>query len=375
MAEILKTEHPLFSRIPPYVRQMVPYRPGKPIEELKEEYGLERIIKLASNENPFGASPMAIEAATAAIGQVYRYPDPVSRKLRRKIAHSLGITPEEIVLAAGSETLLDTSIRSLMTPEDVAVTGFGAFMGFEIHLAAHGGRLVKVPSPDYRFDVDALIAAVTPETRILYLPNPNNPTGTYLTTLELDKLLTHIPPSTLILLDEAYIEYCGHLHDYPDSLAMRQDNVLILRTFSKAYGLAGLRIGYAIGHPIIIEQLAKVKMTFDPSMPAQLAAEAAWDDREFLARGITNNRQELERYYHCFDKLGLKYLPSAGNFIFVEMDSEERVNRLNQALLQRGIAIRPLAAFGFPDCVRITIGRPDENDVLFEAFEAILPGL
>jgi histidinol-phosphate aminotransferase len=278
-------------------------------------------------------------------------------------------------VASGSENLLATTIRSTMKNGDKALAGFGAFMGLDIHLAAHGGTLVKVPSPNHRFDVEALIEATTPDIRILYLPNPNNPTGTYITHDELKTLLAKVPASTIVLLDEAYIEYCDDLPDYPRALTLRQDNLLILRTFSKAYGLGGLRIGYGIGHPKLIEQLSKVKMTFEPSLPAQVAAEAAWDDLAFLTQGIENNRQEMKRYYQTFDELGLSYVPSAGNFVFVECPSPEYVNALNEALLKRGIAIRPLAAFGFPSAVRITVGLPEENDALFAALREILPTL
>jgi histidinol-phosphate aminotransferase len=375
MVEAVNQESAVVQQVPHYVRSMVPYRPGKPIEELKEEYGFEKVIKLASNENPFGASPRALEAVQKGLTETFRYPDPVSRRLRRKIAARMGVHTEEIVVAAGSENLLATTIRTMMKTGDVAICGFGAFMGLEIHLAAHGGRILKVPSPNYRFDVDALISTVSSDMKILYLPNPNNPTGTYVTQAELQRILDAVPKNVLILLDEAYIEFCGDLSDYPDAMRMRQDNLLILRTFSKAYGLAGFRIGYGVGNAQLIEQLSKVKMTFEPSLPAQFAAEAAWDDQEFLTKTVRNNSQELQRYYQAFDGMGLKYVRSSGNFVLVEMRDPDQVNRLNEALLQRGIAIRPLAAFGFPNCVRITIGLPEENDALFAALKDILPTL
>lgn len=246
-------------------------------------------------------------------------------------------------------------------------------MGMEIHLSAYGGQMLKVPSPDYRFDIPAIIDAVTPTTKILYLPNPNNPTGSYFTHQELKAILERVPKTTLVLLDEAYIEFCHDTPDYPDSMALRQDNLLIFRTFSKAYGLAGFRIGYGIGHPQLIEHLMKVKMTFEPGLLSQLAAEAAWDDREFLEQGVQNNRLELKRYYQTFDELGLKYFPSLGNFVLAELPDSDCVNRLNEALLKRGIAIRPLAAFGFPRCIRVSIGLPEENDALFAGLKDILP--
>lgn len=375
MVEAVNQDTMILEQIPAYVRSMVPYRPGKPIEELKEEYGFDKVIKLASNENPFGTSPKALEAIHQGADDFFRYPDPVSRRLRRKIAATLNVGEDELVITSGSENLLATTVRTMMRPGDLAVTGFGAFMGFEIHLNAHGGKLLKVPSPNYRFDLDALIEAVTEDTRILYLPNPNNPTGSYFTHQELKHVLDTVPKTTLVLLDEAYIEFCEGIPDYPLSLTLRQENLLILRTFSKAYGLAGLRIGYGIGHPQVIEHLMKVKMTFEPSLPAQLAADAAWDDYDFIRKTVQNNKQELQRYYETFDRLGLKYIPSVGNFIFAECPSLDYVNALNEALLKRGIAIRPLASFGFPNCIRISIGLPEENTALLDAIEAILPTL
>ncbi len=375
MTETMQQAPSVLENMPEYVRNMLPYRPGKPLEELKEEYGFEKVIKLASNENPFGCSPKAIEAATKTLADNFRYPDPVSRRLRRKIAETLGLQSNQLVVAAGSESLLAATIRAVMKPGEKALTAFGAFMGFEIHLAGHGGKLEKIPSPDYRFDIDALIAACTPDVRILYLPNPNNPTGSYFTHQELQTLLAKVPKSTLVLLDEAYIEFAQVLPDYPKALTLMQDNLLILRTFSKAYGLAGFRIGYGIGHPMLIEQLTKIKMTFEPTLSAQAAAEAAWDDTGFLMKGVENNQSEMKRYYQVLHELGLKYVPSAGNFVFIECQDAETVNNLNEALLRKGIAIRPLASFGFPNCIRITIGLPEENDATFQALREIVPTL
>lgn len=375
MSDVLEAQLALLEKSPAYVQAMKPYTPGKPIEELKEEYGFDKVIKLASNENPFGISPMAGQAVQAAIAENFRYPDPVSRKLRRKIGKTLGVAPEEIVVGAGSESLISIAARALLHSGEEVLQGQGAFMGMKIHLSAHGGVLKEIPSPGYRFDIDALLAAVTEKTRILYLPNPNNPTGTYFTHEQLQKIVSAVPKSTLILLDEAYTEFCQDKPDYPKSLTLRQENVLILRTFSKAYGLAGFRVGYGIGHPKLIEQLTKVKMTFEPTLLGQVAAEAAWEDAAFLEKGVRNNAQELKRYYDVFGKLGLQYVESSGNFVFIEMNSTEKANALNEALLQRGLAIRPLAAFGYPSAVRITIGLPEENDALFSALNDIVPGL
>lgn len=362
----------ILSHIAPHIQAMTPYRPGKPLEEMKEELGLARVIKLASNENPLGVSPRAKEAMAAAVAEGFRYPDPVSRKLRRLIATRLGVSPDELIVASGSENLLSITLRTLMKPGEKALVPEGAFMGFAIHLTSFGGQVVSVPSPGYRFDVAGLIAALAPDIRIVYLPNPNNPTGSYITADEFNQLRQALPPDTLLLLDEAYIEYCGHLPDYPDALAARQDNILILRTFSKAYGLGGLRVGYGIGHPELVTQMGKVKMTFEPCGLAQVAAEAAWTDEAFLEAGMQNNTQEKARLYQAFADMGLNALPSAGNFIMVVFDSAAQVDRLNEGLLSQGIAIRPLAAFGFPHALRVSIGLPEENTAFLEALATVL---
>lgn len=377
--EMMASEQPLpniWDKVPDHVKAMQPYKPGKPLEELKEEFGLDRVIKLASNENPFGCSPKAVEAAIASISGTYRYPDPVSRRLRRKLAEQFGINPFEIAIGAGSENLIAIAIRTFLATGDTAVTGYGAFLGFDIHSQALGVNLAKAPSPNYKFDVQAILDTVnsTP-CKVVYIPNPNNPTGTYLTNAEAQTLINGIPSDVVIIWDEAYLEFCGHLNDYPDSLKIRRDNMVVMRTFSKAYGLAGLRIAYAVGHPAIIEQMMKVKMTFEPAIPAQEAALAALDDHEFLQKTVDSNRIELQRYYQVLDELKLTYVPSSGNFILVELFDADKVTRLNDALLQKGIAIRPAGAFGFPTCARISIGAPDENDSLFAALRDIVPTL
>lgn len=369
------THTDIYSNIPEYVRALKPYKPGKPLDEMKAEYGLERVIKLASNENPFGPSPKALEAMEKVTHDLFRYPDPVSRRLKAKLGKSLGFSEDQIIVGAGSESLLALICRTVLKPGDLALMGEGAFLGFPVHLSAMGGKLQTVPSPNYRFCVDNLISAITPETRILYLPNPNNPTGTYITTDELNKILAALPDSCLLIIDEAYVEFCcfsGNPPDgYPNSLdALKgRNNVIVLRTFSKAYGLAGLRVGYGIADVKLIEQMTKVKMTFEVSLLAQAAAEAAWDDIEHIKRTVENNNSELLRYYQVLDELKLQYVKSNGNFVLIELNDEGRVNALNEKLLKEGIAIRPLAPFGFPTCIRISIGLPEENDTLFTALK------
>ena len=366
----------ILHNIPEYVQALKPYKPGKPLDEMKAEYGLEHIIKLASNENPFGPSPKALEAIQKVENELFRYPDPISRRLKNKLAKALDVNEKQIIVGAGSESLLALICRTVLKPGDLALMGEGAFLGFPVHLSAMGGKLKTVPSPNYRFDVDALIQNITPETKLLYLPNPNNPTGTYITTDELNKIVTALPASCLLVIDEAYVEFCCFVDNppegYPNSLDALKNhpNVILLRTFSKAYGLAGLRVGYGIGDTYLIEQMTKVKMTFEVSLLAQVAAEAAWDDTEHIQRTVENNNNQLLRYYQVLEELKLQYVKSYGNFVLIELDDESKVNNLNEVLLKQGIAIRPLAAFGFPTCLRISIGLPAENDMVFAALRA-----
>lgn len=371
-----QTQPAFLANVPEYVQSGQPYKPGKPLEEIKQEYGLEHIIKVASNENPWGPSPLALKAISATQTDLFRYPDPVSRRLKQKLARQFGVNESELIIGAGSESLLGIAIRTLMKPGDTALCGEGAFLGFKVHLASHGGKLKTVPSPNYRFDVDALISALTPEVKILYLPNPNNPTGSYITQAELEKVLAALPDTTLLILDEAYVEFCNHLPDFPNSLNCRKnsqkDNVLILRTFSKAYGLGGLRVGYGIGHPALMEQMGKVKMTFEVTLLSQVAAEAALDDTEHLQKTITFNNSELPRFYEFFESKQIPFVKSCGNFVLFELASEEAVETLNLSLLKKGIAIRPLKAFGFPNCGRVSIGTPDENTLVLQAFSELL---
>lgn len=364
----------LLARVPQHVKTMVPYQPGKPLDELKAEFGFDQVIKLASNENPFGVSPKAIAAMQEALAGCYRYGDPISRRLRQGLAEQLGVDIHELGIVSGSENLLAILSRAFMQMGDLAVQGQGAFLGFEIHAQAIGGKVLSLTSPGYRFDVPALIDACTKiQPKILYLPNPNNPTGTYINKTDMQLILDQCPKSTLIVVDEAYCEFCADIEDYPDMVQMRQDNVFVCRTFSKAHGLAGLRVAYGIGHPKLVEQVMKVKMTFEPSTLAQVAALASLEDQAFLDKVIANNKTEKQRYYEFFERHQVSYVPSVGNFVMVVFSNQAQVDLINQQLLRKGIAIRPLASFGYPNCMRISIGLPEENQALLEALEALLP--
>ena len=360
----------LLDRVRAHVREIDPYKPGKPIEEVERELGL-RAVKLASNENPLGPSPLAIEAARAALDASHRYPDGGGYALRQKIAARLGVHRDEIILGDGTSEVIDLAARALLTPEDEGLSCAGSFPLYYIAIRASGARIVTAPLKDYVFDLDALAAAVTPRTRVIYLSNPNNPTGTWFSADVLEKFLARVPEDVLIVLDEAYCDYVAE-PGYSRSLEQRREhsNLLVLRTFSKIYGLAGLRIGYGIGLPGLLAEMNKLRTPFNTSGVAQAAALAALDDAAHVRRSVESNRAGLAQLTDGMRKLGLRCVPSVTNFIFVELDSDAAP--VAQSLLERGVIVRPLAWMGFPRAIRVSIGTPEENDKFLNAIQQVL---
>lgn len=356
--------------IPRHIRELQPYVAGKTLQEVIREYNPARISKLASNENRLGASPKAVEAAVKSFGQVMNYPDPTSSALRDRIADKLGVKRANVIAASGSEGVMSLVMRAFFLDHEEALTAAATFIGFVVLVNARGVRLRQVPlTPDYRFDLPALADAITPETKIIYLANPNNPTGTYFTKAEFEAFMERVPPHVLVLLDEAYVEYVEGRDDFPDSLQYRLDNVITLRTFSKAYGLAGLRVGYGVGQEDLIANLIKVKLPFEPSSPAQAAALAAIDDTEFLERSLEIVREGRERLYRFLDAQGMEYVKSVSNSVMVIFGTEQEATDYTEAMLRQGVVLRRLPAFGLPNCVRITVGLPEEMEHFEEAHQ------
>ena len=359
--------------IPRHIRELQPYVAGKTVHEVVREYDPVRISKLASNENRLGASPRALEAAVASFSSIMNYPDPTSGVLRERIAHRLGVKPENVIAASGSEGVMSLVMRAFFHDHEEALTAAATFIGFVVLVNARGVRLRQVPlTSDFRFDLPAIADAITPETKIIYLANPNNPTGTYFTRTEFEAFMARVPSHVLVLLDEAYVEYTSGVHDFPDSLHYRLDNVITLRTFSKAYGLAGLRVGYGVGQQDLIANLMKVKLPFEPSTPAQAAAVAALDDEDFLQRSLDIVREGKARLYDFLDRNGVRYVPSVANSVMVLFDTEQEAISYTDSMLKQGVVLRRLPAFGFPNGVRITIGLPDEMRHFEESHVSIL---
>lgn len=346
-------------QVPEYIRTLIPYAPGKPIEEVEREIGIFNSIKLASNENPLGPSPLALDAMREKLAQLHLYPDGDCFYLKRGLTAKLNVTPEQLIFGNGSNEIIELAIRTFMRPGDEAVMARQAFVVYKLIVQAMGGISQEVPLRNFTHDLEAIGAAISARTRIVFLANPNNPTGTIFRKAAWENFLKQIRSDVLIIVDEAYFEYV-EAADYPNSLDYHQQGktLLTLRTFSKLYGLAGLRIGYGIADKEIISLMHRVRQPFNVNAPAQWGALAALDDREHVRRSLENNRQGLEYLTAEFARLGIEYVPSHANFILLRVGKGEDVfNRL----LAQGIIVRPMAGYQFPEYLRMTIGTMDEN--------------
>lgn len=358
--------------VPPHVESLKPYQPGRPPEQLKKELGIERFVNMASNENPLGLPPSALAAIQENLLDINRYPDLCGTKLREALAEHYATKVDNIALGSGSESTMANIIRAFLHDDDEVLTSQGTFIGLYVLVKAQGIKLNTVPLKNYHFDLDAIADAVTDKTKIIYLCNPNNPTGTIFTRSEFENFIRKVPDHVLVILDEDYYEFAAHNPEYPDSMRYRLDNVLTLRTFAKAYGMAGVRLGYGLGHEYLIDYVNRIKLPFEPNILAQAAGLAALHDDEYLERTLLNNEEGMAYLTSEFDKMGLQRTPSHANFIMIEMGAQEKVARIHEGLLRHGIAIRPLTAFGLPTCWRVSIGLPEENEMLVKALKNIL---
>lgn len=346
---------------PSYIRNISAYVPGKPISELAREYGLNEsaIIKLASNENPLGASPKAQEAIGQVLHGLERYPDGNGFELKRALVELFAVKAEQIVLGNGSNDVLELAAHTFLTPGQSVVCSQYAFAVYTLASQAAGAEVIEVPARDYAHDLDAMLKAIRPDTRLLFIGNPNNPTGTLIKEPDLKQFLDAVPAEVLVVLDEAYTEYlppeyASHaiqwIEHYP--------NLLVLRTFSKIYGLAGLRVGYGIAHPAVADLINRVRQPFNVSSVAQVAATAALKDSEFVSRSCHFNQEGMKLVTSALERLGLQYIPSFANFVMFKVPDAAEVN---EYLLRHGVIVRPLASYKMPDCLRVTIGKPEEN--------------
>jgi len=362
--------HTLEELIPDYIQGLPAYVPGKPVEEVEQDLKI-HAVKLASNENPLGPSPKAMAAARQALGEANWYPDGGSKRLREVLAGRYGVRAEEVFVGLGSSEIIDLASRVLLRQGLTGITSEGSFALFAIAIQASGGKLVQTPMRNYTFDLDAMAAAVTPETRVIYIANPNNPTGTAFGAAEFDAFLKKVPGDVLVVLDEAYTEYAER-RDLPKAMEIFKEynNLLTLKTFSKVYGLAGLRIGYGIGHPTLVAEMNKLRTPFNVTSVGQAAALAALDDLEHVRRSVEMNHAERTRLFRELQGMGLQPVASETNFLFIPTGADAK--GMCDELLHEGVIVRPLAWMGFPDAIRISVGNADENSKLLAAMAKVM---
>ncbi len=357
----------------PGVRRLQPYIPGKPIAELQREYGVRDIIKLASNENPLGPGPRALEAVRAALPELARYPDGAGFELKTALARKHGVAPEQITLGNGSNDILELIARAFVTPGQEVIFSEHSFAVYPIVTQAVGATARVAPARDFGHDLDAMRALIGERTRVIFIANPNNPTGTWLDDKSLEVFVCAVPQHALVVIDEAYYDYATHGDErYPDTLpwVAHHPNLIVTRTFSKAYGLAGLRAGYSVSHPEVADLLNRVRQPFNVNSLAQVAALAALEDKEHLARSVALNRSGMAQLTRGFTRLRLNFIPSLANFISVDL--ERPAQPVYEGLLREGVIVRPVANYGMPQHLRVTIGLPEENARFLAALEKAL---
>lgn len=353
--------------VPENIRTIVPYSPGKPLEELERELGISGSIKLASNENALGPSPKAVAAVKKVLAGIHRYPDGSGYHLTRALSKKYGVEPSRLILGNGSNELIELAVRAFVRPGDEVVSADPSFVVYRMVTQAAGGENIIVPCRDNRHDLDAMADRITPRTRIVFIANPNNPTGTMNTKAEMDRFLDRVPDHVLVAVDEAYCEYVTHA-EYPDSLEHLRagKDLLVLRTFSKIYGLAALRIGYGIGAPEVVDALNRVRQPFNTNSLGQAGALAALGDYKHVERSIALNNEGKRFLCQSFDNLGVSYAPTEANFIYFETGRDAR--ELYDLLLRKGVIIRPMGGTK----LRVTIGLPEENQRFVSELEKVL---
>ncbi|GAE34564.1 histidinol-phosphate transaminase [Halalkalibacter akibai] len=347
------------------------YKPGKPIEEVKRELGLSKVVKLASNENPYGSSPKAAEAIREVADQTAIYPDGYAASIREKVAAKIGVSENQLVFGNGSDEVIQFLCRAFLSPETNTVTADPTFSQYKLNATIEGAEVREVPSVDGVHDLDAMLEAIDENTRIVWVCNPNNPSGTYVGEKAFVNFLEKVPAHVLVVSDEAYYEYVT-ADDYPETLPLLEkfDNLMILRTFSKAYGLAALRIGYGVANPTLIATINPVRPPFNNTTFAHAAAVAALEDDDFIKDCVEKNTKSLKQFEDFCRKHNLKYYPSQTNFILIDFNRSG--DEVFDYLLKKGFIVRSGQALGFPTCARITVGTDQENEELFSVLEEML---
>jgi histidinol-phosphate aminotransferase len=361
---------------PEYVRAIAPYQAGKPISEVAREFGLDEasIVKLASNENPFGVPESAQRAMARAAADLGRYPDANAFELKAALSQRYDVPADWITLGNGSNDILEIAAHAFVQKGESVVYAQYSFAVYALATQGVGGRAIVVPAREYGHDLDAMAAAIEPDTRLVYIANPNNPTGTFIPAPQIEAFLASVPSNVIVVLDEAYNEYLAPGDQFESAQWVRKyPNLVVSRTFSKAYGLAGLRVGFAIAQPDVTDLMNRIRQPFNVNSLAQAAAIAALNDKEFLEKGAKNNFEGYRQLTAAFDEMGLEYVPSYGNFVLVKVGADEGAGaRVNLALLRQGVIVRPVGAYGLPQWLRISIGLPAENATFIDALKKAL---
>ncbi len=359
----------LLSLAAPGVARIHPYEPGKPITELERELGISDIIKLASNENALGPS-LHVAELLRALPDIYRYPDGNGFALKQALSRFHKVKPAQITLGNGSNDILDLVARAFVTDRDQVVFSEHAFAIYKLVTMSVGAEDIEIPARDYGHDLTAMLAAVTEKTRLIYIANPNNPTGTWLGAAELRHFLDELPEEVIVLMDQAYYEY-AHGPDYPNCIDWLDEysNLVVARTFSKAYGLAGLRVGYGISHTDVADLMNRVRQPFNVNSIALMTAEAALEDQEHITRSVTFNNQGMQQLIQGLDEMEIKFIPSRANFLCIDLG--QPALDIYQRLLREGVIVRPVGSYGMPNHLRVTVGKEEENTRFLAALERI----
>ena len=355
----------------PGITELSPYQPGKPIEELERELGIVDIIKLASNENPLGPSRVVIESITGQLAELARYPDGSAYQLKNKLQAKLGIDPAMVTLGNGSNDVLELVARVFLGPGLESIVSEHSFVVYPLVTKSLGAELIVIPAIDFGQDLNATRAAISERTRVIFIANPNNPTGTWVDKQSLLSFLDAVPEEVLVVLDEAYAEYVAE-PDYPNGLELVDDypNLIVTRTFSKAYGLAGLRMGYSVSHPDIADLMNRVRQPFNVNAMSLAAALVALDDEVYLKESVRVNNEGMKMLTNACDQLGLGYIPSVGNFLTIDFGCDAMP--IYDGLLQEGIIVRPIGVYGLPNHLRVTVGLPLENKRFIDSLKKLL---
>lgn len=359
--------------IPDHIRVLKPYKSGNQVGKQISRETFKKLVNLASNENPLGASPKAMDAIINSVEDIAVYPNPAATELVEAIAKHFDKPPECIITGSGSDSIIADVFKAFSQESQEIIMADATFIGAFVNANKLNRAIVKVPlKDDYSYDLDAMLKAIGGSTRIIYLANPNNPTGVMTTKSEFEEFMKQVPSDVLVVLDEAYYAYSGEYDDYPNGLDYQCSNLVVLRTMSKSYGLAGIRVGFAFGPKELIDYMYRVKLPFEPNILAQKAAIAALDDTEFIKETIYTNKRNLTKLKEFFNKVGVKHTDGKANFLMIELEDDDTANRFAAESIEQGFVVRPLGMFGLPNCIRINSGTDEQTDKAIRVFKNVL---